>query len=61
MEDIDVKAVPTLQRLRARMARRPGRWRRRMNRSRTSASPSTGWAAQSKDDRLHGEMALDAA
>lgn len=53
------RQVATLQRLRARVARRPGKWRRRMARSRTSPSPSTGWAARSRGDRDQARGLLD--
>jgi len=53
--------LASMQRLRARVARRPGKWRRRMNRSRHSASPSTGWAARCREDRSRSELDLDEA
>jgi len=64
MEDVidtNEQEQSSLQRLRARVARRPGRWRRRMARSRTSPSPSTGWAARSREDQRQSRLELDAA
>lgn len=64
-EALETKATgkngAAVQRLRARMARRPGRWRRNMARSRYCPSPSTGWEARSESDRSTAERELEAA
>jgi len=64
-------AVPasSLQRLKARVARRPGRWRRRMARGRirldplfesaVPESPAAAWETRCRIDRKDAELEVD--